>query len=197
MQVAEIGDVWPEGLGLPRFVEFALRQVPVERHLHPLGDVVPLQVGRRERLEALNEVLRRGEGEHLAVVVDVQVGTGEAQRLPSEPLGVLEQLRGPRSLGFLGLLGADAADQVGEEVVVVAGGFEGLLDGLPGQQVLHQAVLFLPRAVQAGDALGGAETAMSSSSLASSFSATVVSSLAPSVWEVRTSAANCGWYSWP
>ena len=48
VQVAQVGDVRPERLGLPGLVELALGQLPVEGHLHPLGDVVLLQVGRRQ-----------------------------------------------------------------------------------------------------------------------------------------------------
>ena len=96
VQVAQVGDVRPERLGLPGLVQLALRQLPVERHLHPLGDVVLLQVVRRQHREPLHQVVRRREGEHLAVVVDVQGGAGEVQGLTGERLGRGEQVRARR-----------------------------------------------------------------------------------------------------
>ena len=93
VQVAQVGDVRPERLGLPGLVQLALGQRAVERHLHPLGDVVLPQVVRRQDREPLHQVVRRREGEHLAVVVDAQRGAGEAQGLTGERLRRGEQLR--------------------------------------------------------------------------------------------------------
>ena len=158
VQVAQVGDVRPERLGLPGLVQLALRQLPVERHLHPLGDVVLLQVVRRQDREPLHQVVRRLEGEHLAVVVDVQRGAGEVQGLTGERLGRGEQFRhvGAWRLGG-GWLVADPGEQVGEEVIDRVRRVDRLIHGLPGEQVLDQAVLFFAGGELAGDALGGAE----------------------------------------
>ena len=117
-----------------------------------------LQVVRRQDREPLHQVVRRLEGEHLAVVVDVQRGAGEVQGLTGERLGRGEQFRhvGARRLGGAWLV-ADPGEQVGEEVIDRVRRVDRLIHGLPGEEVLDQAVLFLAGGELAGDALGGAE----------------------------------------
>ena len=149
VQVAQVSDVRPQGLGLPGLVQLALGQLAVEGHLHPLGDVVLLQVGRRQHHEPLHQVLRRLEGEHLAVVADVQRGAGEAQGLTGERLGRGEQLGhvGVRRLGAAWLV-TDPGEQVGEEVIDRVRRLDRLIHRFPAKKVLTK--VFLLRAVNRG-----------------------------------------------
>jgi len=125
---------------------------------------VHAQVGRGQHGQPLYQVIWRGEGEHLAVVVDVQAGCGLSEGGTSELLGRREEARYACAFGGdVRWLVADAAEEIGEEVETGVGArrlIDRLLDGLSGEQVPDEAVLFLLGGELAGDALGGAELAV-------------------------------------
>ena len=130
----------------------------------------------------MHQVVRRREGEHLAVVVHVRAGAGESSSASRANVSVEANSCGTSARGGSASLGlvADPGEQVGEEVIDGVRRVDGLVHGLAGEEVLDETVL-LPRAVNSRvmpSAVPRLWCACSSRS--SSFSATVVSSLAPS-----------------